>query len=445
MAGVWPAGAGERQAPDPLPLGHLRIVAPAAPGGGWDQTARAIQQVLLAEGLARIVQVENIAGAGGTIGLARFIRSVRRDEPALLVTGLVMASAIVANEAPVSLSQVTPIARLTGDYEVIVVPAGSPFRRMWDLVEALRAEPGAVSWAGGSAGGTDQILVALLAREVGVPPGRANYIAFSGGGAALAALLGGQVSAGVGGWSEFAPQLAAGSLRALAVSAPERVPGLDVPTLREEGYDLTLANWRGLVGPAGATAELRGQLGAVVARARASARWRELLARYGWIDLYLPSEEFGRFLQQERLSIEAVILSLRSGSDVGPLARTGARVFPVLIGAGLAVIGVALFLDGRRRHRSAAPRSETLDALRSGNWPAVAYLSLGAALDLVLLGPAGFVVASTVLFWCAARAFGSPRWLRDLAVGFALSLAAYVTFTRGLALSLPAGILAGLL
>ncbi len=430
-------GAAQPRAAAP-PLDHLRIVAPAAPGGGWDQTARVLQQVILAEGLARVVQVENVAGAAGTIGLARFIKGTRRDEPALLVTGLVMQSAIVANQAPVSLGRVTPIARLTGEYEVVVVPAASPFGTLADLVAELRRDPGRVSWAGGSAGGTDQLLVSLLARAAGVPPSRANYIAFAGGGESLAALLGNQVSAGVAGYSEFAPHIRAGSLRAIAISAPDRLPGIEAPTFVEQGYDLVLANWRGIVGPPNATPGLKRRLQELVDRLRSSEAWRAALARHDWMDLYLPADAFEPFLAREQARVESIILSLRSGADVPPLARTGASVFPTVVGIGLLVIACALAIESRQPRAGHDAPTSAGGSVRSLGW-----LAAGATAGLATLETAGFVVSSTILFWATARAFGSARGLRDLAIGSALALAAYEVFTRVLSLSLPPGILSG--
>jgi putative tricarboxylic transport membrane protein len=418
------------------PIASLRIVAPAAPGGGWDQTARAMRQALLDVHLVDTVTVENVAGAAGTIGLARFVKGVRRDEPALLVTGLVMQGAIVANQAPVSLGRVTPIARLTGEYEVIVVPAASPLRTLADLVEAFRTNPASISWAGGSAGGTDQLFVGLLARSAGIAPARINYIAFSGGGEALGALLGNQVSAGIAGYGEFAPHIASGALRALAISSPARVNGTAIPTLVEQGYDVVLSNWRGVVGPSRATPELRTELGRLVARLHDSPSWRAALERFGWTDLYLPAEPFDAFLRQEESRIESIVLSLRSGTDIGPLARGGGRLFPALIGAGLVLITAALAVDARRRRVEKLPHNPSTASL-SG----VAWIALGAILTLSLLERVGFVAASTLLFALTARGFGSTRWIRNVAIGLAFALAVYLIFTRGLSLSLPSGLL----
>ena len=179
-----------------------------------------------------------------------------------------------------TLDDVTPIARLTGEYEVLTVPAASPFRTLDDLIQALRQRPESISWGGGSAGGSDQILAGLIADAVGVAPRRVNYIAFSGGGEALAAVLGGQVSVGINGLAEFAAQIEAGTVRPLAISSAERLPGLDIPTLREQGVDIEFENWRSVVAPPGIDAADRRRLEAAVEAMVRSAEWKEALARY---------------------------------------------------------------------------------------------------------------------------------------------------------------------
>jgi putative tricarboxylic transport membrane protein len=400
-------------------------MAPAAPGGGWDQTARSLAAALREEGLTRVVEVENVSGAAGTIGLARFASAYRGEEDALLVTGLVMMSAIVMNNSPVSLAEVTPIARLTGEYEVLVVPAASPFRSLADLTAALRRNPGSVSFAGGSAGGTDQLLLGLLAKKAGVDPAATNYIAFSGGGESLAALLGNQVAAGISGLSEYAPHIESGSLRALAVSASEPMPGIDIPTFRQQGFDLVLANWRGLVAPPAIRGAARESLVNVIDRLVRTRAWQQALERNGWVDLYLPGDRFAQFLRSEQNRIAAVVRDLGAASSE---PEAGEMVLPGVVGVGLLVSSGLLLA-----RRGAAERRPP------GNRRALGYLGLGAAADVILLEPAGFVVASTVLFWCAARGFGSGRWARDAILGLVFSAFAYVLFTRALSLSLPAG------
>ena len=175
---------------------QLRLIAPAAPGGGWDQTARVMQQTLQRAGIVRIAPVENIPGAAGTIGLARFVGAERGNGDVLMVSGLIMLGGIVMHRSPVTLHDVVPIARLTGEYEVIAVPVASPFHSLAALIAALKQKPEAISWGGGSAGGSDQMLAGLIADAIGIDPSRINYIAFSGGGESLSAVLGGQVSVG---------------------------------------------------------------------------------------------------------------------------------------------------------------------------------------------------------------------------------------------------------
>src|SRR5688500_12440410 len=275
---------------------HLVLVAPAGPGGGWDQTARALKKVIERRGLARIVEVQNVPGAAGTIGLAQFVNAGSGNTRSLLITGLVMVGATLWNDSPVSISQATPIARLTGEYEVIAVPAASPIGDMRALVEALRRRPEAFAWGGGSAGGSDHVLAGLIAEAARVDPRRVNYVAFSGGGEAVAALIGGHVAAGVSGYGEFAAHLASGRLRALAISSPVPVPGIGVPTIRDSGLDVEMVNWRGVLGAAGLSDEERARLTGLVRRAAHSDGWRRVLAEREWTDLYLDGPAFDAYL-----------------------------------------------------------------------------------------------------------------------------------------------------
>lgn len=283
------------------------IMAPAAPGGGWDQTARTMQAVLRDEGIAESVQVVNVPGAGGTIGLAQFVNQARGNPEQLIVGGYVMVGAIETNNSPVNLEMVTPIARLTGEQLAVVVPAASEIETMDDLVTRLRENPGAVAWAGGSAGGADHILAGLIAQAADVDPTLINYIAFSGGGEALAAILGGQVTAGVSGYSEFASQVEAGELRVLALSGEEPVEGVDAPTLRDAGLDVALENWRMVLAGPDLTEE---QVAAITADMEAMATsdsWQEALAARGWVDRFLTGEELEQQLAEDIAATQAIL------------------------------------------------------------------------------------------------------------------------------------------
>lgn len=285
-------------------LDRLSIMVPAAPGGGWDGTARAVQQALQEEGIVPTVEVANVPGAGGTIGLARFANA-GPDE--LMVGGLVMVGAILTQKSPVTLDEVTPIARLIGEYEVIVVPAASEFETLDELIAAFKEDPGSIAWAGGSAGGADHILVGQIAQEVGVSPAEVNYIAHAGGGEALASLLANDVAAGVSGYAEFAGQIEAGELRALAISSPERLEGVDVPTLKEQGVDVEFLNWRGLFGAGDLTEEQRQALVDVIDRMAKSEAWQQILQDRKWVDTYLSGDEFAAFIAEDEKRVETVL------------------------------------------------------------------------------------------------------------------------------------------
>jgi putative tricarboxylic transport membrane protein len=291
----------------PVMAQDYMIMAPAAPGGGWDSTARTMQEVMQAEGIAANVQVQNVPGAGGTVGLAQFVSTAAGDPSQLIVGGYVMVGAILTNASPVSLADVTPIARLTGEAEAIAVSASSPFMTIQDLVDAMKADPGAVAWAGGSAGGVDHITVGLLAKAAGIDPTTINYIAFSGGGEALAAILGNQVSVGISSVSEFLPQVEAGTMRILAVSTAERWPGTDAPTLMESGLDVNVQNWRMVAAAPGLTDEQKAAVQADIETLVNSAGWQAALEAKGWANTYLAGAEFDAQLAVEIEATTAVL------------------------------------------------------------------------------------------------------------------------------------------
>lgn len=283
------------------------IMAPAAPGGGWDSTARAMQEVMQAEGISASVQVQNVPGAGGTVGLAQFASSTSGDASQLIVGGYVMVGAILTNESPVSLADVTPIARLTGEAVGIAVSASSPIQNIGELVEMMKADPGAVSWAGGSAGGVDHITVGLLAKAAGVDPTKINYVAFSGGGEALAAILGNQVTVGISGVGEFLPQVEAGTMRMLAVSTAEKWAGTDAPTLMESGYDVNVQNWRMVAAAPGLSDEQKAAVMADIDKLANSAGWTAMLESKGWANTYLAGADFDAQLAMETEATTAVL------------------------------------------------------------------------------------------------------------------------------------------
>ena len=288
----------------------LKIFVPAAPGGGWDQTARTIEQVLRATGAVKGVQITNVGGAGGAVGLPQFLNQWKGQGNALMVAGMVMVGAIIANKSPVRLAQATPIARLTGEFLALVVPAQSTFASAKDFAAALKADPTKVPVAGGSAGGSDHILVGMIAKAVGVAPSKVSYVAFAGGGPATAALLGNQVAAGISGYGEFAEQVKAGKLRVLAVSSDKRQEDIAAPTLKEEGIDVELFNWRGVFAPPGVNDAQRKAMIALMEKMTATPQWAEACKTREWTQITLLGDDFKAFLETETARIEGILKEL---------------------------------------------------------------------------------------------------------------------------------------
>ena len=288
----------------------LKMFVPAAPGGGWDQTARTIEQVLRATGAVKGVQITNVGGAGGTVGLPQFLNQWKGQGNALMVAGMVMVGSIIANKSPLRLSQATPIARLTGEFLALVVPAPSPFKTAKDFAAALKADPTKVPVAGGSAGGSDHILLGMIAKALGVAPPKVSYVAFAGGGPATAALLGNQVAAGISGYGEFAEQIKAGKLRVIAISSDKRQDGIAAPTLKDEGIDVELFNWRGVFAPPGVSDAARKAMITLMEKMTATPQWADACKTREWTQITLLGDDYKTFLEAETARIEGILKEL---------------------------------------------------------------------------------------------------------------------------------------
>ena len=286
----------------------LKMMIPANPGGGWDQTGRNLAAAMQSAKLVSGVQFDNKGGAAGAIGLAQFVAASKGDPNAVMIGGMVMVGGLILNKSPVSLNQVTPIARLTSEWEVIVVPANSPHKTLDSLLKAFKADPGKVSWGGGSAGGTDHILIGLIAKEIGVEPAKINYVPFKGGGEAVAAILGGHVTAGVSGIGEFAEQIKAGKMRALAQSGPRKTQG--IASLKEQKINVELGNWRGIFGAPGITPQQRDALVKLVKSATETPAWKATLKKLEWTPVFLGGDAYKKFLDEDTKRVGGIIESL---------------------------------------------------------------------------------------------------------------------------------------
>ena len=290
-----------------LAVDSVKMMIPANPGGGWDTTGRELGKALTASGAVKNVQYDNKGGAAGAIGIAQFVNSAKGDPNAMMMGGMVMVGGLIQNKSAVTIDQVTPLARLTSEYEVIVVPANGP-KTLKELLDKFKANPGSVSWGGGSAGGTDHILAGLIAKDIGVEPAKVNYVPFKGGGEAVSAIIGGHVTVGVSGLSEFSQHVKSGKMRALAVSSAKAIDG--IPSLKEQGVNVELANWRGIFGAPGISKAQRDELIQAVEKAVKSKEWKDTLKKQEWDDFYLPGDAYAQYITSENKRIGEILDSL---------------------------------------------------------------------------------------------------------------------------------------
>ncbi|MBV7476409.1 tripartite tricarboxylate transporter substrate binding protein [Pseudomonas sp. PDM31] len=293
-----------------LALDTVKFMAPGSVGGGYDQTARVLGKALVEAGTAKSVTFENKGGAGGTLGLAQFANSTKGDPNALLVVGAIMVAGIEQNKPQISLKDVTPIARLFTEYNVIAVRKESEFKTLDDLIKAFKANPTSITFGGGSKGSIDHIGIAELAGKLDVPVNKVNYVAFGGGGEVVAQALGGQLKVITGGYAELGQYIKSGQFRVLAIGAPERVPGIDAPTLKESGYDVIIGNWRGVYGAAGLSAEQRKDVIDAVVAASNSKVWQDNVQTNAWTPSVLTGDEFGKFVDEEHVRLRAMLVKV---------------------------------------------------------------------------------------------------------------------------------------
>ena len=311
MAALAAAGA--------LPLSaraaaNVKMMIPANPGGGWDTTGRALGKALQDAKVADSVSYENKGGAAGALGLAQFVNASKGDPNALMVMGAVMLGGIITGKPPVNLSQATPIARLTSEYNVFVLPSNSPFKTMADVVAQLKKDPGSVKWGGGSRGSTEHIAAAMIAQKVGVDPSKINYVAFRGGGEATAAILGGNVTVGGSGFSEFAEYIKAGKMKPIAVTSAKRLN--DVPTLKEQGiHNVDVSQWYAIFAPAKTPKPVLEQLNKALNQVLADPAIVKRLEEHGAEVDTMSLEEMRGFVQAEQVKWKQVVQAAKLKAD----------------------------------------------------------------------------------------------------------------------------------
>lgn len=292
------------------PVKGLRILVPNSPGSGYDTTARAAAKAMQDAKLTETVEVFNSAGAGGTVGLQRLVNEKGQDD-ILMQMGLGVVGAVYTNKSKATLNDTVPIAKLIEESEAIVVPKGSPYQTLDQLVAAWKANPGKVPVGGASnAGGPDHLTPMLLAKAVGVTPKDVNYVAYDGGGELLTGVLGKKVAFAATGVGEVAEQAKAGDVKILAVTSADPVEGIDAPTLKSLGVDMEFTNWRGIVAPPGLSDAKKKEYIDLLTKMHSSEQWKKTLADQGWTDAFQAGDEFTTFLTEQNDSVAGVLKEL---------------------------------------------------------------------------------------------------------------------------------------
>jgi putative tricarboxylic transport membrane protein len=288
-------------------LDDVKFMIPGTPGGGFDAAARTMGKALQEAKQAKNVMYENKGGAGGAVGLAQFVNASKGDPNALIVTSVNTVTGILQTKAPVALTGATPVARVFTEFNVIAVAATSPFKSMADITAAMKRDPTGVKWAGGSKGGVDHIGVIEIAQALGVAPDKVNYSPMGGGGETSAALLGGHVQIVSGGYPEIAKFVSAGQMRLVAVAAPQRLAGVNTPTLKEQGIDVTTGNWRIFLGAPGITPAQRAALVDAVTQATQTPYWKKAVEDNLWTMTPLSGKELDDFIAAENVRWEKAL------------------------------------------------------------------------------------------------------------------------------------------
>ena len=309
LAGILVAGCGVTRGEDEG-LHRVLMMVPNSPGGGYDLTARTAVKIMEDDGITGRVEVFNVIGAGGTVAMARLMNEAGNDD-LMMMMGLGVVGAGYTNGSTARVSDATALARMVEEQEGILVPADSPLRTVDDFVAAWRADPSAITIGGGSSpGGPDHLFPMETARAVGVDPKAVNFVSYDGGGDLLTALLGEKITAGTSGLGEYVDQIEAGQVRVLAVSGNERVPGIDAPTLREAGIDLTFTNWRGILAPPGISDAATAAMVEALAKLHDTPAWKEALVKNGWSDAFATGPEFERFLEEQDERVSSTLSEL---------------------------------------------------------------------------------------------------------------------------------------
>jgi putative tricarboxylic transport membrane protein len=426
-----------------FPSRPLVIMAPANPGGGWDQLARLMQLVIgEAELSPRPVEVVNKGGAGGAIGLADLVSRHHGDPYMIMAAGSVMIGATISQNSPFRMTDTEPLARLVTEHLIVAVPVTSPHKTMADFIAAFRADPASVSWCGGSAGGVDHILVGLIAEAAGVAAEAVRYVAFSGGGAASAAIMGGQVSAGVAGYSEWKGLAEAGNIRILASATAEPIVGAAFPNLRQSGLNVVLENWRGVFAAPGIEPEHRAWWMTLLERMRATPMWQNFLQANGWQDGFLPGDAFKQFIAAEEAQNTQTLTRLGMVGGHGGHAPVGPWAFPTIIGVAGAAAVAAVTMETLKAPAGQAVVPAGSDDDDEGGGPLPIWRRFFAGVGIILayivsLSFAGFLISTPIFIMALCVLMRSKKLIWDAVAAVLMTAAVWLLFSRVLSVQLP--------
>ncbi len=424
-----------------FPARPLVIMAPANPGGGWDQLARLMQHVIAETKLSpRPMEVMNRGGAGGAIGLAELVSRKHGDPYMIMAAGAVMIGSTIAQNSPFRVTDTDPLARLIIEHLVVAVPPDSPYRTLPEFIAAFRKDPSTFSWCGGSAGGVDHILVGLIAEAAGVPASAVRYVAYSGGGAASAAIMGSQVTAGVAGYGEWKGLADDGRLRFLGVASEQPLEGGKIPTLQQSGLNVVLQNWRAVFAPPGLAPEHRAWWMDVITRMHATPLWRGYLQSNGWGDGWLIGSDLRRFVEAEQVTNGRTLARLGIAGSKGGQAPMGPWAVPAVIAvAGAAAVGVVAWETARAKG-AIAPAGLEDDDEGGGQLPIWNRFFIGAGLVaayIAALALVGFLIATPVFIVALCALMRSKNLLRDAISGLLITGGVWLLFSKLLSIHLP--------
>lgn len=414
----------------------LVITVPSNPGGGWDQLGRFLQRSIIQEKSSPVsIEVVNKGGAGGIIALAELVSTFNANPYKLMITGFGMTGATIMHNSEFSLQSTTPIARLTGEFQAIGVPYDSPYHTLEEFIKAFKANPKEIIWGGGSAGGADHLFINLLANKLNISPQDVNYVAFTGGGEATAALMGGQVSVGVSGYSEWGGVVDAKRVRLLGVSSATRIVHPDISTFTELDIDVVFQNWRAIVAAPNISEEQRQYLIDLVTKTRNSSTWQDIVKRNNWQDSFLAGDDFTKFIIDERKLTQHVISLGGLGKGGEGYAYIGPFFFPLIAGAGLLICSLFLlvkFIKNRKSvpniYNKASPES---------NLNKFSLASITIAIYLLGLSYIGFIYVTPFFISITSKILGSKSIKRDIIVSVILTALITIIFEKFLNVVVP--------